>query len=307
MKSNTFTEVLAKPYFRTKRMFLHLTDILIRDRTKRNSFCSWATFPRFAETINHEPYAPRINVAFCFNQNLILQATTTILSLLHNSPTCSYDIYCVTDITPGQRQTLSQTIAQVSPQSKVHFLKPNSDYADAQLGTWSDAIYWRCMLPALLPNIDQIIYADVDTVFLSDLRAVNEIDFGDKLIAGCFDKPGYINSGFMVMNLKQIRTENIYPKMIDWARNNLTKYPDQDMINHVCHGRILPLSRKYNLIVVAAYSMLKNMTIKQYNDLKHPVMLHYAGKLKPWDYSIKSFFTFDIWRKYARMTGLTDK
>ena len=95
--------------------------------------------------------------------------------------------------------------------------------------------------------------------------------------------------------------------MIDWARNNLTKYPDQDMINHICRGRILQLSRKYNLIVVAAYSMLKTMTIKQYNELKHPVMLHYAGKLKPWNYEIKSFFTFDIWRKYARMTGLTNK
>ncbi|MBR5153449.1 MAG: glycosyltransferase family 8 protein [Alphaproteobacteria bacterium] len=289
MKSNKFTEALARPYFRTKRMLLHLTDFLIRDRTKRNSFCSWATFPHFSETINHEPYAPHINVAFCFNQNLILQATTTILSLLHNSPACTYEIYCITDITSKQQQALQKTITLASSKSKIHFLKPNSDYADAKLGTWSDAIYWRCMLPALLPQIDQILYADVDTVFLSDLRDVNEIDFGDNLIAGCFDKPGYINSGFMVMNLKQIRAENKYPQMIDWARNNLTKYPDQDMINHICRGRILQLSRKYNLIVVAAYSMLKTMTIKQYNELKHPVMLHYAGKLKPWNYEIKSF------------------
>lgn len=307
MRPQNIIERIAHCYFLTKRTLLHITDFIIFDKIKRKSFCSRVSFPRFRQTINPEPYPHKINVAFCFNSDLFLQTVTTITSLLKNSPTCAYNIYCITDITRRKQSDLAHIVSDISPDTNIYFLSPNSDYSDAKLGQWSDAIYWRCMLPALLPDTDKVIYADVDTLFMSDLREADQIELNDNLIAGCPDKSisdPYINSGFMIMNLKQIRKENIYNRMIEWATHNLTPYPDQDMINSVCRGRILLISRKFNLIVVAAYGMLKNMTIQQYRDLKHPVMLHYAGKLKPWSQSIRSFFTFDLWRRYASETGL---
>ena len=155
------------------------------------------------------------------------------------------------------------------------------------------------MLPKLLPDtVDRIIYADVDVLFVRDLRDAHQIDMGANLLAGCFDNPEYINSGFLVMNIAKFRQDNIYQQMIHWAETNETRYPDQDMLNTVCKNRIKSISRKFNTLVDGGYSFLKTMDRTQHRDLKRPVMLHYAGRHKPWDMSIRSFFTFDMYRKY---------
>jgi lipopolysaccharide biosynthesis glycosyltransferase len=100
------------------------------------------------------------------------------------------------------------------------------------------------------------------------------------------------------MNIAQMRKENKYSEMIKWAENNDSGFPDQDMLNNVCRGRIKPISRKFNVIVAAGYSFLKTMDAKMYYELRRPVMLHYAEHIKPWDSKIKRFLTFDMYRKF---------
>ena len=58
-----------------------------------------------------------------------------------------------------------------------------------------------------------------------------------------------------------------------------------------------------NLILNAAVGILKTMTLKKYCDLRHPIMIHYPGPIKPWKQELE-FYTFDLWRKYAKETGL---
>lgn len=289
----------AKLYFKLKRTVLHIIDLFIPSKTAKKNFVSWATFPRFKLTPNATPYSKTINVAFCFDENYIPLALTTISSLLKNSPACNYDIYCITNITKSHQNKMQKFITSAYSNGKLIFLKPNKDYDNAHCGRWAHAIWWRCMLPSLLPdNIERIIYADVDTLFVRDLRDANEFDMSDNLLAGCFDSPTYINSGFLIMNIAQIRRENKYPEMISWAETHQTRYPDQDMLNTVCSGRIKPMSRKFNAIVGGGYSFLKTMDLAQYRDMKEPVMLHYAGKIKPWDMTVSRFFTFELYREY---------
>ncbi|MBO5833487.1 MAG: glycosyltransferase family 8 protein [Alphaproteobacteria bacterium] len=292
-------EKLAVFYFKIKRGLLHIIDLFIPTKVAKKNFVSWATFPRFNYTPNTTNYNKRINVAFCFNEKYIPLALTAITSLLGNSPECEYDIYCVTDITKTHQNKIKKFISARHTNGNIIFLKPNHDYDGAHCGRWSHAIWWRCMLPKMLPEtVDRIIYADVDTLFVRDLRDANEFDIGTNLLAGCFDSPTYINSGFLVMNIAQFRQDNIYPKMIEWAENNQTRYPDQDMLNTICKNRIKSMSRKFNAIVGGGYSFLKTMNATQYRDMRYPVMLHYAGKIKPWDMTVKRFFTFDLYRKY---------
>ncbi len=205
----------------------------------------------------------------------------------------------MTDIEKNHQDKMHQFVSTHCKNGNLIFLEPNQDYDNAHCGHWAHAIWWRCMLPRLLPdNINRIIYADVDTLFVRDLREANEFDMGENLLAGCFDSPTYINSGFLLMNIEQIRRENKYSEMIRWAENHQTRYPDQDMLNSVCAGRIKSMSRKFNAIVGGGYSFLKTMDLQQYRDMRQPVMLHYAGKIKPWDMSVKKFFTFDLYREY---------
>ena len=295
-------ERLACSYFRFKRGLLQFVDLFIPSKVMKKNLVSWATFPRFDLSANLEKYDKRINVAFCFNERYIPLALTSIMSLLENSPACSYDIYCVTDITAKCQKKLRDFVMGRHSNVVIRFLKPNNDFDNAFCGRWSNAIWWRCMLPKLLPeSVERIIYADVDTLFLRDLREANEFDVGTNLLAGCFDSPTYINSGFLVMNIVQFRIDDVYSKMISWAETNQTRYPDQDMLNAVCKGRIKSMSRKFNAIVGGGYSFLKTMDLTLYREMRQPVMLHYAGKIKPWDMMIKSFFTFRLYRKYYNL------
>ncbi len=295
-------ERLSVIYFKIlKRLVLHIIEFFIPSKVFRKNFVAWATFPKFNLVPDITKYDKTINVAFCFNDRYIPLALTAISSLLENSPGCKYDIYCVTDITKYSQTKISKYIKNRYSNGNIIFLKPNKDYDRAHCGRWPHAIWWRCMLPKLLPNsVNRIIYADVDTLFVRDLRDANEFEIGTNLLAGCFDSETYINSGFLIMNIKQFRMENKYPQMIYWAENNQTRCPDQDMLNAICHGRIKPMSRKFNLIVDGGYSFLKTMNISQYREIRYPVMLHYAGRVKPWDANIKSFFTFKIYRQYYK-------
>ena len=268
----------------------------------KKNLVSWATFPKFDMGLNMDKYTKTINVAFCFNERYIPLALTSIVSLLENSPGCSYDIWCVTDIEKRSQKKIHDFVLGRYSNAKIYFLNPNHDFDNAFCGRWSNAIWWRCMLPKLLPEtVERVIYADVDTLFLRDLREANEFDVGTNLLAGCFDSPTYINSGFLVMNIAQFRSDDVYAKMISWAESNQTRYPDQDMLNYVCKSRIKPMSRKFNAIVGGGYSFLKTMDLTLWREMRQPVMLHYAGKIKPWDMTIKHFFTFDLYRRYFDM------
>ena len=293
-------EKLSVIYFKTiKRLLLHIVDIFIPSKVAKKNFVSWATFPKFNMTPDNTIYSPVINIAFCFNKAYIPLFLTAVSSLLQNSPGCKYDVYCVTDINKSEQTKILKYIKKHYSNGNIIFLKPNTDYDNAHCGRWSRAIWWRCMLPKLLPNnVKRIIYADVDTLFVRDLREANEFNIGNNLLAGCFDSETYINSGFLVMNIEQFRLENKYPQMIHWAENNQANFPDQDMLNTICRNRIKPMSRKFNIIVDGGYSFLKTMTISMYRDIKHPVMLHYAGVVKPWKSDIKRFLTFKTYRKY---------
>ena len=252
-----------------------------------------------------------INIAFCFNKNLIKQAVVAITSLLIESKDrCNYDIYCVIDNSVSEKdKSLLENIVRTTG-SSLTFLYANNDFNKSWTGHYTVAIYYRMMLPKLLPALDYIIYTDVDTVFCSDLVEASMIDLKNNLVAGVRDKVDlYINSGFLIMNLKQMRKEKIYNKWITISQKEQYGMPDQDLLNKTCNGKIMLLPFKYNIIVENLYK-LENKSVfskQELHDLKyHAVMIHYAGTYngigRPWDNKKKALA--DIWWKYAKQTGL---
>ena len=57
----------------------------------------------------------------------------------------------------------------------------------------------------------------------------------------------YIDIGVLLMNLKQIRMDNMTQKFIELSKNNYD-YKEQDVLNVACFGKILTLPPKYNLM-----------------------------------------------------------
>jgi lipopolysaccharide biosynthesis glycosyltransferase len=130
------------------------------------------------------------------------------------------------------------------------------------------------------------------------------MDFGSNLVAGVKDilnvssiwkkekgdffrrrliRGEYINSGFLIMNLKELRKQDVYEQWMALSRSDTHPYPDQNILNYTCEGRKLLLPLKYNFVPqVYARSLLENVySLDEYNEaVSRPVMVHYAGQAK---------------------------
>ena len=157
----------------------------------------------------------------------------------------------------------------------------------------SAVYYYRAFIPRLFPLYEKAVYIDSDTILLGDIGELFDIDLGDKVLAamvdpkvtvipefrGYVDKAvgvphdEYVNSGVQVMDLRKMRKMKYLSTMIDLIR----KYdadlvaPDQDYLNVILQGQILPLDAKWNA--------------EPAKDLPAGTKLvHFNLFNKPWDY-----------------------
>lgn len=132
---------------------------------------------------------------------------------------------------------------------------------------------------------EKVLYLDTDTIVLGDLTGLYNEDIKPYYIAGVLDKgilnmldyldskniseDDYINSGVMLMNLKKIAIDRIIPKFIKYLNKEKYKFPDQDIINIVCHKKIKLVDYKYNSAPLIGF----------HEDMK---ILHFAYKKNNW-------------------------
>lgn len=201
----------------------------------------------------------RISVAFCFDENMWMLAAVAIASLLrHRRGRAPYDIYCVVpaDFANARRDEMQDMVAKRDADSRLVFLDANHDFDKAVTHQYTVGIFYRFMLARLLPDVDKIIYCDADVSFCDSLQDLYDMDMGDNVIAGVRDvsqgrpwpanKNGYVNSGVLVMNLAAVRESGMYKEWQRLAMQDCFAYPDQDILNKTCDGRMLYLPLRYN-------------------------------------------------------------
>ncbi len=181
---------------------------------------------------------------------------------------------------------------------------------------FSKMIMCRFFFASLFPQYDKMIMFDVDTLFVNDISesffiplethyfgAVREKDliamgrnsakdlyelrqmraksigvadaFPDLEEAQIlFDN--YFNAGFLALNLKLWRKENLENQLIGFfiLKNEKLLYSDQDTLCFVCRGRILELPYEYN-----AHPSFLDTPL--FPSIKEACMLHFWGD-KPW-------------------------
>lgn len=114
----------------------------------------------------------------------------------------------------------------------------------------------------ILKEFDKFIYLQFDMCVVKDLSELYNIDMKDNYIAGVVDADfyftgnknckrlnlpsmkQYVNIGMLIINLKQIRKDNMIQKFIELSKRNYL-YQDQDIINIACYGKIITLPPKY--------------------------------------------------------------
>ena len=275
-----------------------------------------------------------IPIIFAIDNNVVMPCGVTITSLLKNAKADTfYDIYVLCNqskLDVDGRKKLNDAFAN-SSQCRITFVDVSLD-EDFKETDWqttghlTTAAFYRLAIPLLFPQFGKVIYADVDMIFQQDLSElfVNSLQ-QQELLAAVLDLAiddkyyfqsklpsmigksvkDYFNSGFLVMNLKQMREENIVEQFNEHAK---IKYDqnDQDVLNVVCSGRvqILPILYNFQMNHFASYMWGRTSTDILFGELFKYATLHYTGKFKPWN-SLECVAS-DTWWHYYKMSPFYD-
>ena len=268
-----------------------------------------------------------IPIVLSSDDKYALYMYTTMISLLENKNKNTYYIFYL--LVPFEfSKSNAKKILSIAEKyiCYIHFIKVDEkmfNYIKMHIHHITLPTYYRLLIGDLLPNeIDKCIYLDNDICACKDLSKLFNIDIKDNYLAGVvspfyyFNEERnckrlnissmrqYLNAGILLMNLKEIRKENMTQKFIELSKRNYY-FQDQDVLNVACFGKILTLPPKYNVQVLA----LKEHTpllIKLYGEKdiieakNDPYIIHYSNKRKPWN-SLRIYME-EYWWSIAKLT-----
>lgn len=183
-------------------------------------------------------------------------------------------------------------------------------------------MYYRIFAARFLPeHLDRVLYLDPDMVIINSLTELYEMNMGGDWFAAAShvgkvlekineirlqsEEPGpYINSGVMLMNLKELQKHQDERQVFDYIEKNkeLLILPDQDVISALYGGRIREIDPyRYNMTERLLMVQLPGTELA---DMKwicdHCAVIHYCGRNKPWkEHYIGKLDIFYHW--YARI------
>lgn len=274
----------------------------------------------------------RIPIAFAFDNNLVIPACVCISSLLMNANMNTfYEIFILHSENESiDKDKLNIISEYYKEKCIIRYIKVGNVFDNSyEIRGITTAAYYRLLIPELIPEFDKIIYADVDIIFRQDMASVYNINLETEYIAATYDwgmifsvdgqeyvksvqglsQGEYIQSGFLLINSKQIRKDGLVCKFIEEAKNNY-KFQDQDILNIVCGKRKKNLPIQYNMTDYAFFYMMKEcdklIPYTEANDIekaKNIGTLHFNGH-KPWK---KYCVNFDVWWEYYRKSPIFDE
>lgn len=263
-----------------------------------------------------------IPIFFAFDNNYVEPAAVAFYSLLdHAKNNIFYEMYVLHSNITEEKQNLLTSIVNKHSNGKLTFINTNNfgdeifkngnfSHGHSNSVFTSDTLV-RCFASRFLPNIDKIIYSDVDIVVVDDISPLYDIDITNNYVAGVKDPfskfspdalphltdekykeitKNYIGAGIWVMNLKKIREDNLEETMLDIATDQSIEkhWPDQDVMNIACNGKVgfIPLnyiSYPYLIDFLENPEFTSDYTREElYDSIINPKIIHFAAN-KPWN------------------------
>lgn len=257
-----------------------------------------------------------IPVIFCFDDRILLGAGVSILSLIDAAAKeTQYDIRVLHPGLPADSVKAFQELIN-NTRHCISFVEiPSSRFTNVpkNKGSWTEIVYYRLLASEFLPDCDRAIYSDVDVFFKQDLSAAYEVELYGAEWAGVAaeenspkntmhrhfpenTKEMIYFSGFMVMDLKAMRTNNAIERYFETIKRfkDRLKFFDLDVLN-IATPSICRLPFNY-VVLEDVFETEQLQAAKDYTYLKTvysdaelerareaPAIIHYAGRRgKPW-------------------------
>ena len=148
--------------------------------------------------------------------------------------------------------------------------------------------------PALL-KANKVIHLDVDTIICDSLEPLWKTDVTDKWVAAVPEYNGtykpfgstYYNMGIALLNLQQMRKDNIMDDMVKYLNEVPQPYADQDAWNKygIAEDKFIEVPVRYNENFATGFT-------------DAPAIVHYCGITKWW--GNKAMFRWEYLAKYAK-------
>ncbi len=186
------------------------------------------------------------------------------------------------------------------------------------------ATYFRLFAALLLPDeVHKVIYLDGDMVVVGDIRPLWNLDMDGVAVSGVrgprssysdicrylgySEEYGYFNAGVLVLNLDYWRTHDTTEKVLKFVEDHHAYLPmmDQDALNGALYDEKKMLPDRYNYMTM--FFLRKNW--ESYADERRQecieeggkkVILHYLGRVKPWNYRYFGGPFHSEWEKFRR-------
>lgn len=285
------------------------------------------------------------NVAVCFSANdkYIPVLAVTISSIIENSKTeNNYDIVVLMTNISDENQVKIRKLISNKPNFSIRFVNVGAyvygyrfyTESDPTNTKFSDEIYYRVLVPALMPAYEKVIFLDADIVTLEDIANILNYDFSDSLlgavrdyegISNCYNKnyektkyritelniknfDNYFLSSVLVMNPKKFNESFDVKDLLNLAVSKDWKQYDQDLLNVLCQDSIKIIDSGWNFMedTYGTYHSLPKPLFNEFLESeKNPKLIHYSGNRKPW-INLDSRYNKYFW-KYAELTPFYDE
>lgn len=270
-----------------------------------------------------------IPIALICDDNYVMPTCVTVSSIVQEK--CQdtlYDFYIIcASLTEANEQIFHRfdrddVIIHIIRQDASRFEQLHT-FQNGTFCVATPAALLKFVLPELIDKYAKVLYLDGDIIVREDLSKLYNTELGDAYLAAVVDSGSiyvkntyiqsvkdYFNSGVMLLNLEQMRKDNL-PQTLIQTKMEMTdsNMMDQNVFNVVCDGRMLPLPIRYNFLPVNLVRARGKWTLGQINKrygtdyaneaaLFHDAaIIHFSSKDKPWKNS-EVCFADDWYRCY---------
>ena len=194
-----------------------------------------------------------MNVVYCVTANFIEKIKPSIKSLRYFNP--KVKVYLVTEADSCDIEDVEVIDIRGQQWFKPSDVNYNNPYTYIGL---------LKVCYAELLDCDRVIHLDADTIVNGSLKEMYDTDLKGKWFGMVEEKNGryhpfgekYYNAGVFVLNLKQMRKDNIQQKMVDYLNTVSQPWCEQDAFNKygIEEDKIVDLDVKWNENVMTGYT-----------------------------------------------------
>lgn len=267
--------------------------------------------------INRIPYNQNIlyggivNIVMSFNDKYSIHAQVVIDSLLSHTKNGKKIFFYIIYDDNLSNKNIEKLNNKYKQKTNLYFIYAKNTFIEKfplNRDYISINTYYRLIIHEVLPEtVKRVIYIDSDVVVCDDIINLWNIDLGGKIIGGCQDEGGvlqsrrlfgnkanntYINAGVLLFDIEKAieKYSNLsfyYSEVFYRNMENIT-LQDQDIVNIAYKNdiKIIPLNWNVTSRIYSANDLDKAYSDQEEKDAReNPWIIHYTDTRKPWKFS----------------------